>query len=227
MTRIRSRARTRSRAVLAVLCLMVLTVVEAPLSFAAPVLTVSATTGLKTGQSIVVEGVGFAPNLKGIAIGQCRADFTGPSDCNLAGGATFRNADASGSVGTITLKLAETFGDIDCTKEQCVIAAAPLPTTSGPEEVAANTATVPLTFGKAAPPSETPATPPAGTPPAPAAVVVPVSDLAVAGAPTAAAPLSASGDGNGVLFAVIGTNLLLAGVGLYLGMSRRRTGVSR
>ena len=135
------------------LCIIVglLTFVASPPSFAAPTLQVSATEGLEQGQSITVGGSGFTPGLKGIAVGQCRVGYVGPSDCNLSGGATFRNADADGAIATVTIKLATSFGDIDCLKEPCIIAAAPLPTTSGPEEVAANTIEVPIYFGDAKP----------------------------------------------------------------------------
>ena len=119
------RARRAATAVTAALALLSLTVVWAPSASAAPKLTVSATSGLTDGQTITVSGVGFTADLKGIAVGQCKVGYAGPSDCNLQGGATFRNADGSGSIGTITLKLATSFGGIDCTTTDCVIAAAP------------------------------------------------------------------------------------------------------
>lgn len=199
--------------------LVLLGVMGAAPSFAAPALEVSDTTGLKTGQSITVSGEGFAPNLKGIAVGQCRVGFVGPSDCNLAGGATFRNADASGSIGTITLKVSESFGQIDCTKEQCVIAAQPLPTTSGPEEVAANTVTVPVSFGDAAPP--TPAAPEAPAPPAASSSVPPVAAPAPVAAVAGAVPVI-TGEGSGAR--AVGLALVagfLGGGGLVLGLRKR------
>ncbi len=215
-----SRTRRPRRVALALLVLGVLTVVSAPASFAAPTLDVSATEGLKTGQTITVDGSGFAPDLKGIAVGQCRVGYEGPDDCNLNGGATFRNADANGVIETVTIKLAESFGDIDCTQEQCVIAAAPLPTTSGPEEVAANTVEVPLYFGDAAPAAPAPAAEPeTAAPAAPAAAVPvapPVTDTAVL---TAGA--GSDDNGTGILAALIATNVLLAAVGIYLGTRRR------
>ncbi len=215
-----SRRRTRvSTALAAAAALVAVATMVAPPSYAAPSLEVSTTSGLKTGQSITIVGTGFAPNLKGIAIGQCRVGYTGPSDCNLAGGATFRNADESGSVGTITIKVAESFGGIDCTQEACVIAASPLPTTSPPEEVAANTVTVPISFGDAPPAAPAPAETAAPAAPVAAAATV---DLAPV---SAAEPLGADDDsGSGVLTALIVSNVLLIGVGLYLGLSRRRLG---
>jgi hypothetical protein len=184
-------------------------------AFAAPTLTVSATEGLTDGQTITIEGGGFAPNLKGIAVGQCRVGFTGPADCNLSGGATFRNADADGNIDSVTVKLAIKFADVDCTVEQCIIAAEPLPTTSGPEEVAANSVEVPIYFGDAAPAA---AAPPAAAPAAP-----------VAAAPVAAAPagttdlqLTSAETDNTVLYVLLGSNVVLVALGLYLGLGRGR-----
>lgn len=166
------------RVALGAAALSLLGLVVAPAAFALPTLEVPATENLKSGQTITVTGSGFAPNLKGIAVGQCRTGFSGPADCNLQGGATFRNADAKGVIEPVTIKLAETFGDVDCMAEQCVIAAQPLPTTSGPEEVAANTVIIPIYFngpapadagsGASAPPSPAPAE---EAPAAPAPVV--------------------------------------------------------
>lgn len=185
------------------LALVVLGLVTAPAAFAAPTLDVPETENLEDGQTIVVTGSGFAPNLKGIAVGQCRTGFTGPADCNLQGGATFRNADASGAIEPVTIKLAQSFGDVDCLVEQCVVAAQPLPTTSGPEEVAANTIIVPIYFGGPAPADAGAASP--------------------AAAPAAAAPASqapAADAGDAVQAASVGSPVLtgsgsgLAGVGL-------------
>ncbi|WP_372727740.1 neocarzinostatin apoprotein domain-containing protein [Nocardioides sp.] len=213
---------------LALTAWLILGLVVAPASFAAPALSVSATEGLTDGQTITVDGSGFAPNLKGIAVGQCRTGYVGPADCNLSGGATFRNADASGSIATVTLKLAVTFGDVDCLKEQCIMAAAPLPTTSGPEEVAANTVEVPLYFGDAAP-AAAPAAPAAPPAAAPAVLTPAAGDQDGSSTPlvlTSAAPAD-----NSVLYVLIATNLLLAGAGLFLGLTRpgqfRRRAVTR
>ena len=72
---------------------------------------------------MTISGSGFEPNLKSIAIGQCVEGYVGPADCNLQGGATFRDADASGNVAAFTIVVKEKFGANDCTKVQCVIAA--------------------------------------------------------------------------------------------------------
>ena len=74
-------------------------------------------------------------------------DYVGPADCNTSGGATFKNADASGNVSTFTLVVKEKFGAHDCTKEQCVIAAAPLPTNADDATIAANTVVINMSFG--------------------------------------------------------------------------------
>ncbi|WP_327011219.1 neocarzinostatin apoprotein domain-containing protein [Dactylosporangium sp. NBC_01737] len=118
-------------------------------AWAAPTLTVSKTTGLTDGASVTVGGSGFTPNLKQIAVGQCIEEVKGPTDCNLAGGSQFVNADASGKLPTVTLKLAQKFGTFDCTKRACVIAAQILPSGGNAGEIAANKASVKLTFGAA------------------------------------------------------------------------------
>jgi LPXTG-motif cell wall-anchored protein len=116
---------------------------------AAPALSLSKSSGLKDGDRITVNGTGFKPNLTQIAIGQCIAEVAGPTDCHLGGGAQFVNADASGKIPEVTLKLAEKFGTFDCTKRQCVIAAQVLPSGNNAEDVAANKVTVRITFGTA------------------------------------------------------------------------------
>src|SRR6478609_6237289 len=123
---VRRRVTLLSRGLAAAAALLVV-LVTAPPSFAAPALSVSATTDLTDGQKITISGSGFAPNLSSIAIGQCIKGYAGPSDCNTAGGATFRNADASGNVASFTIVVKEKFGAVDCTKQQCVVAASPLP----------------------------------------------------------------------------------------------------
>lgn len=188
--------------------------VAAPPAYAAPALVVSATENLEEGQKITVEGSGFAPGLAGIAVGQCKVGYEGPADCNLPGGATFRNADANGAIATVNLTLTTSFGGIDCLAEQCVIAAAPLPTSSGPEDVAANTIEIPIYFGGPAPAA--PAAP--ATPSAPAVVTTNAP-----GASTAVLT-AAEDDGDGTLTLLILSNIALAGVGLYLGFGRRKAG---
>jgi LPXTG-motif cell wall-anchored protein len=138
-----------TRGAAAGLALLVVMVAYAPPSLAAPSVTVSKTSGLSDGESITVTGSGFAPNMASIAVGQCKKGYTGPTDCNLQGGATFRTADASGKIATVTLKVATTFGGTDCTKVECVIGVAPLPTNATPAEVTANSADIPITFGAA------------------------------------------------------------------------------
>lgn len=217
------------KVLLGALALVVVGLVNAPASQAAgPSLDVSATDQLTDGQTITVDGSGFAPDLKGIAVGQCREGFEGPSDCNLAGGATFRNADSSGAFATVTIKLSPKFGDIDCATEQCVIAAEPLPTTSSPEEVAANSVAIPIYFGEKAPAADSTQAP-VGEPdqaavdtstPATVAAEPLSGDLEV----VSAASVTGGGDGLGavLLAGVIG---LLAGAGLMLGWRRRQGAV--
>ena len=221
---------TRVRLGLTALAVLATSLFAASPAWAAPALTVSATEGLSDGQTLTIDGSGFAANLKGIAVGQCRTGFTGPADCNLSGGATFRNADASGAIDQVTVKLSLKFGDVDCTVEQCVIAAEPLPTTSSPEEVAANSVEIPIFFGDAAAPAAAPAAVPAAAPAAAPAVLTP----AAGGEDGTSTPLvltSGAPADNSVLYLLIATNLLLAGLGLFLGLTRpgqfRRRAVTR
>lgn len=144
---------TRGGAAVLALFLVVLTASPAA---AAPTLTISATTGLTDGQRVDISGSGFEPNLTSIAIGQCVEGYTGPADCNTNGGATFRNADASGNVAQFTITVKAKFGAHDCTKVQCVIAGAPLPNATDQATVDANTYIAKISFGGA--PTGTPTT---------------------------------------------------------------------
>lgn len=226
------RARRSITALLAATAVLALTLVWAPSASAAPRMTVSQTTNLEDGQTITVSGVGFTPNLKGIAVGQCKTGYTGPNDCNLAGGATFRNADATGSIGTVTLKVATSFGGTDCTKIKCVIAAAPLPNSSTPEEIKANTVIIPITFG-APPAPEAPQPSATPTPETPQASETPESTTpesptdtttdAATSAPSAGSDLPHTGPTDAIPVVVLGgTALLLSGLGLTLLLPMRR-----
>ncbi|MEV4135990.1 neocarzinostatin apoprotein domain-containing protein [Dactylosporangium sp. NPDC049742] len=170
-------------------------------AWAAPALTVSKTTGLTDGVSVTVGGSGFTANLKQIAVGQCIEEVKGPSDCNLAGGSQFVNADASGKIPTVTLKLAQKFGTFDCTKRTCVIAAQILPSGGNAGEIAANKASVKLTFGAAAQPTT----------------------QAAAAATTEATALPKTGPGDEPFVVVLaGSALLTLGVGLLVVLPARR-----
>ena len=194
----------------ALAALLVVMVVAAPPSFAAPTLEVSQLTGLKDGQTVTITGTGFKPNLASIALGQCVVGYKGPSDCNTAGGATFRNADASGSVGTFTIVVKEKFGANDCTKTQCVIAAGPLPTTEDAATVSANSVEYKMSFGAAE--EEAPAT----TEPAP-------SETAAVAPQTGGETLPQTGAGDSGPVLLLGATALLAvGGGLVLLVPGRR-----
>ncbi|KQW53688.1 hypothetical protein ASC77_05325 [Nocardioides sp. Root1257] len=183
---------------------LVVVLVTAPPSFAAPSLTISQTQNLTDGQTLTISASGFEPNLSNIAIGQCSEGYVGPADCNTVSGAVFKTADADGKVAPFTIKVLEVFGDHDCTKEQCVIAGAPLPTNADAATIKANTYVVKISFG------------------------------AAEAAPTAAATTAAAGDGStlpktgagdSVPVLMLGaTALLAAGVGVMLLVPGRRRG---
>lgn len=202
---VRSRVTLLSRG-LAVVAALLVVVVTAPPSFAAPTLNVSATTGLTDGQIITISGSGFAANMQSIAIGQCKTGYVGPADCNTLGGAQFKNADASGKVASFTIKVAEKFGSTDCTKQQCVIAAAPLPTNTDAATIKANTYVVNISFAAAAS-----ATPTAAT--------------TATSAPSDTSTLPKTGAGDSMPVLMLGATALLAGgIGVMLLVPGRRRG---
>ena len=200
-----------SRGLAAVAALLVV-VVTAPPSFAAPTLQVSATENLTDGQRITISGSGFKPNLASIAIGQCVEGYEGPADCNTAGGATFRNADAKGNVSSFTVVVKEQFGAHDCTKVQCMIAAAPLPNATDQATVDANTYEVMISFGSAA------AEPTATTEPS-------STETTTTSSTGGQEALPKTGAGDSVPVLLLGASALLAaGVGLVLLVPGRRRG---
>ncbi|MBV1852668.1 neocarzinostatin apoprotein domain-containing protein [Catellatospora tritici] len=184
--------------VVAVLAAVAVTVpLYAQPAAAAPRLTLSKSSGLSNGTQITVNGSGFTANLKQIAIGQCIADPVGPTDCNLAGGAQFVNADGSGKIPAVTLKLAAKFGSFDCTKRQCVVAAQILPSSASDDVVKANRASVKISFGAASSPKP--------------------------GTSTSPESLAKTGPGDEHWVLVLGGSaLLLPGIGLLLLLPRRR-----
>jgi hypothetical protein len=203
---VRSRVTLLSRGLAAVAALLVV-IVTAPPSFAAPTLNVSATTGLTDGQIITISGSGFAANMQSIAIGQCKTGYVGPADCNTLGGAQFKNADASGNVASFTIKVAERFGSTDCTEQQCVIAAAPLPTNTDEAAIKANTYVVDISFGAAA-------------------SAAPTTTASTQPTDTSALPKTGAGDSMPVL--MLGATALLAGgIGVMLLVPGRRRGEHR
>ncbi|MGH1564962.1 neocarzinostatin apoprotein domain-containing protein [Mumia sp. DW29H23] len=209
---------TALRGLACALALGLVMLIGAPAASAAPKLDISQTTGLKDGSSITVSGSGFAPNLKSIAVGQCKEGYKGPADCNTATGATFVNADANGSFKAVTLKMKEKYGSVDCTKQQCVIGAAPLPNANSADVVSANTANVNLEFGAAAAeqPADQPAAAPATTAPATTAPATTTqSDTSNA--------LPKTGGTDTLPVLLLGAAaLLLPGLGLLLGLPGRR-----
>lgn len=195
----------------AALALFVVAIFTASPSFAAPTMEVSAKE-LKDGQTVTVSGAGFKPGLKQIAAGQCVEGYTGPGDCNLQGGATFRNADDKGSIGTFTIVVKQKFGAHDCTKVKCVIAAAPLPGAADKATISSNEVIIPVTFGAAA--AEAPAAPAATAAAAPAET------------PAASSELPKTGAGDLLPVIVLGAAaFMLVGAGLQLGL-RAKGGVA-
>ncbi|WP_067814592.1 neocarzinostatin apoprotein domain-containing protein [Nocardia inohanensis] len=124
------------------------------------VITVSASAGLTEGQRITVNGSGFRPGLAAVAVGLCKLGFTsGIKHCDLEGGATFVNISGDGTFPTVTLTAHQRFHDIDCARQQCVIAAAPLPGSEPDTIIAANSSEIPVAFAGAQLPAPAPAAP--------------------------------------------------------------------
>lgn len=115
-------------------------------------LKVSKTTGLKDGDSITVTGTGFTKGLTDLALGQCVKNPTGPTDCNLSGGAVFAKTDSSGKTEKVTLKLSKSFNGKECGTDGCVIAAQLLPSAHDDATVKANAVSVKIVFGLPVPP---------------------------------------------------------------------------
>ena len=208
----RKTPKTLTRALAGVAAVVATSFIAAPPAFAAATLNVSQTEGLSDGTVVKISGSGFTPNLKNIAIGQCIEGMKGPADCNTGGGATFKGADAQGNIPEFTLVVKEKFGKFDCTTQQCVFGAQPLPAAVDAATLKANTVYYDLSFGAAA---AAPA--PATTPAAPAAGAT----------TTAGAELPKTGPGEELAVAIGGgVALLLAGAaGLHF-MPRRRGGVA-
>lgn len=201
-----------ARAMAGVVALFLASLLMAPPAFANATLNVSQTEGLSDGQTVTVSGSGFTPNLKGIAIGQCVDGMTGPSECNLAGGSTFADADGDGNIAQIELVVSEKFGAYDCLAQKCVFGAQPLPGDVDAATLAANTVYYDLTFGAAAEDPE-----PAPADPAPAAPAAPA-------APTGGEELPKTGPGEELLMAAAGGALLMGLGGFALWMLPRRQG---
>ncbi len=197
-------AKRLTKLLAATVALFVVAIICAPPSLAAPSVQISAFDGLSDGQKITVSGTGFEANLKQIAVGLCVEGYTGPNHCYLSG-STFRNADASGSIGEFEITVMQKFNDIDCAVDKCVIGIGPLPTTSDAATVAANSHDQPITFGAAA--QETP----------PAADPAPADPGEAAGG-----ELPKTGAGDLLPILVLGAGaLLVVGLGLRIGFRQR------
>ena len=197
MQLIQTGRRAATMAALLIAALATLVLVDGSPAWAAAKLTVSKTTGLTDGAQITVSGNGFTPNMNTIAVGQCIKEVAGPSDCNLAGGSQFVNANAQGKFGPITIKVAKKFGSFDCTKRQCVIAAQILPSAGDAATVAANKTSVNISFG--------------------------TSSGGGGGGSTSQPTLPVTGPSTFQYVLILaGTGLLLPGIGLLLWLPRRR-----
>lgn len=174
-----------------------------PAQAAAPSLKLSATSGVKVGQTITVTSLtGLAANLPSVAIGQCKPNVTGTSDCNLTG-SLLGQADASGKwtpgAKGSTITLVKSIGGVDCTAKSgaCIIGVTSL---VNPTNVLAR---VPLTFSSGG----------SSATPAPTSSSSPGTSL----------PMTGSPDGIPT-FALAASALVLAcGALLFLLPSRRRT----
>ncbi|MBF6147592.1 MULTISPECIES: neocarzinostatin apoprotein domain-containing protein [Nocardia] len=108
----------------------------------AATIAVSQSGGVAVGQSISVSVSGLAPDLASVAVGQCTANISGPSDCNLAG-SLLGTADGQGNWEAGSIALVGSVGGVDCTAEAgaCTIAVTSL---TDPTNILAS---IPLSFG--------------------------------------------------------------------------------
>ena len=198
--------------------MMLVTIVNAPPSFAAPTLEVSQLEGLTDGQVLTVSGEGYKPGLSEIAVGQCIEGYSGPADCNLPSGATFRTADANGSIGEFTVTVNETFGGHDCKVVQCYFASGPIPGKVDEATYKANVVEHKISFG--APPAQEPAEEPDTAP----AATTPTTTTTTG---NEALPKTGGGDSMPVVL-LSGSALLLLGLGVIVAFpGRGRTGVAQ
>ncbi|WP_157978550.1 MULTISPECIES: neocarzinostatin apoprotein domain-containing protein [Nocardia] len=112
---------------------------------ASPYLSVSQTAGVSPGQAVYVSLSGIEGIQGSVAIGQCKAQVSGPADCNLPGTLLGKADDAgnwTSNSGT-AITLAASIGGVDCTAFEgaCIVAVTALNNPS------AMMATVPLSFG--------------------------------------------------------------------------------
>ncbi|MGW4247758.1 neocarzinostatin apoprotein domain-containing protein [Nocardia sp. NPDC004722] len=103
---------------------------------------VSQSWGVSAGQTVSVSVSGLTPNLASVAVGQCKAQISGPSDCNL-GGSLLGTADAQGNWSGGGITLVSSVGGVDCTAAAgaCTISVTSL---TDPNNILAS---VPLSFG--------------------------------------------------------------------------------
>jgi hypothetical protein len=93
-----------------------------------PTVSVSPHTALRDGQTVTVEGFGFAPNTL-LAVAECRdrGTDTNLSDCNINSVITYApgkrvRSDANGHVGPLQLGVSKSFKSVDCATERCLVA---------------------------------------------------------------------------------------------------------
>ena len=197
--------------------MMLVTIVNAPPSFAAPTLEVSQLEGLTDGQVLTVSGEGYTPGLTQIAVGQCIEGYAGPADCNLPSGSTFRNADENGSIGEFTVTVNEKFGGHDCTVVQCYFASGPIPNAVDEATYKANAVEHKISFGA----------PAAAEPTEPEPTTAPVVTTTPTTTGNDALPKTGGGDSMPVVL-LSGSALLLLGLGVIVAFpGRGRTGVAQ
>ena len=107
----------------------------------AATIAVSQSGGVAVGQRVSVSISGLAPNLASVAVGQCKARISGPSDCNLPG-SLLGKADAQGNWRAGSITLVASVGGVNCVASPgaCTIAVTSL---TDPHNILA---AVPLSF---------------------------------------------------------------------------------
>ncbi|WP_067701440.1 neocarzinostatin apoprotein domain-containing protein [Nocardia jejuensis] len=108
-------------------------------------LSLSQTDGVSAGQSVSVSLGGLPADLASVAVGQCKAQVSGPADCNLVG-TLMGHADGDGnwqSNGGYSITLVGSIGGVDCASGPgaCTIAVTSL---TNPSAIITS---APLSFG--------------------------------------------------------------------------------
>lgn len=162
--------------------LLTLALWQAPSAHAAAQLSATQTSGLTDGQTIKVIGTGFNPSI-GLFVALCDTSVPNGAACDMA---FFKPVETDGNGAfSVFMKVYSTFGATSCASRPCGIQTSWI---QNPKD-RSQEATIPVSFGAAAPPPAQPATSSAPPPPATsAAPPTPTAEVPASVTPSAAPP---------------------------------------